>query len=197
MFFHWSLKIRTDKNWCTCILSEHQHSVLGNDFVMVKYYINHSSIFFIFGGGSHTRMSKTSCPSRGGVSHAKMCWLDLMGQLKISTHITYIYSWSPGDGRAATFIGVDHLIDMTKTCGTVDVTRYASSTMKWDQTRVETSVSGSHISRGCLNLGCTVPDQWQLIYCQLLHNNNVDFYFILRSHNQHLILEMGYTFLGR
>ena len=53
----------------------------------------------------------------------------------------FLRHYSLGDGRAVTFVGVDHLIDMAETVGVVDVSKYTSNTMKQGQTKVETSVS--------------------------------------------------------
>ena len=57
--------------------------------------------------------------------------------------IIYLYSCSPCDGIAATFVGVDRLIDVAETEGLVDVAKYTSSMMKVDQTMVKTRVSFS------------------------------------------------------
>ena len=65
-----------------------------------------------------------------------------MGRLHFGILIAYMYTCSPSDGRSATFVGVDHLIDVAKTGDLVDVAKYTSSTMKLDQARVKTSVSG-------------------------------------------------------
>ena len=63
----------------------------------------------------------------------------------------FLRHYSLGDGRAVTFVGVDHLIDMAETVGVVDVSKYTSNTMKQGQTKVETSVSHWSLSRNIHN----------------------------------------------